>query len=186
MRFYDLIYGIIIAPQKTIQKIKKYEPVAAGFLVLFISAFILGITNANLILTSNIISFLPVIIVSVFGYIFGAIFLSLVLVFLSKFLGGTGDYFALFTGLSLSTIVFIFLPVGLFIAEFTSILMISDFVRVLIFIWYLLLAIEVIRKTQEISLFSSLLTITGSFASLIVITLLISVSLAGSFIVFFG
>jgi len=186
MRFYDLIYGIIIAPQKTIGKIKKYEPIATGFFVLFISAFILVIINANLILKSNIINFLPLIIVGVLGYIFGVIFLSLALVFLSKFLGGTGDYFALFTGLSLSTIVFLFLPVGLFIAEFTSILMINDFVRVLIFSWYLLLSIEVIRKTQEISLFSSLLTITGSFASLIILTLIISVTLAGSFITLLG
>ncbi|MFW6301753.1 MAG: YIP1 family protein [Bacillota bacterium] len=186
MRFYDLIYGIIFAPQRTILKIKKFEPIAAGFFVLFISSFILTITNTNLIFRADIINFLPLSLVSVFGYIFGMIFLTLVFTFLSKFLGGSGDYFPLVTGLSLSTIVFIFLPVGLFIAEFTSILMINDFVKVLIVIWYFLLAIEVIRKTQEISLFSSLLTIFGSFASLIILGLIISVSIAGSLMTLFS
>ncbi len=186
MRFYDLIYGIIFTPQKTILKIKKFEPIATGIFVLLISSFIITITNTNLILRSNIINLLPISLVGVFGHIFGTIFLSLILVFLSKFLGGTGDYFSLFTGLSVSTIVFIFLPVGLFIAEITAIVLINDFIRILVFVWYLLLSIEVIRKTQEISLFSSLLTITGSFASLIILTILISISIAGSLMTLFG
>jgi len=180
------MYGIIFTPQKTILKIKKFEPIAASFFVLFISSFIITITNTNLILTSNIINLLPLTLVGVFGHIFGTIFLSLILVFLSKFLGGTGDYFALFTGLSLSSLVFVFLPVGLFIAEFTSIFMINDFIRILVFIWYLLLTIEVIRKTQEISLFSSILTITGSFASMVILILVISISIAGSVMVLFA
>lgn len=185
MRFYDFIYGIIFTPQKTILKLKKFEPIASGIFVLFLSSFIISLINSNIILSSNSINLLSLTLVGSFGYLIGVIFLSLVLVFLSKFLGGTGDYFALFTGLSLSTIVFAFLPVGLFISEYTSILIINDFLRILIFIWYLLLAIEVIRKTQEISLFSSILTITGSFASLIILTLLISISLAGSIMALF-
>lgn len=186
MRFYDLIYGIIFSPQKTISKIKKYEPIAAGVFVLFISSFIITITNTNLVLSSSNINLLPVSLIGAFGHIFGTVFLALILIFLSKFLGGTGNYFSLFTGLALSTIVFTFLPVGFFIAEFTSILIINDFTRILVFTWYILLAVEVIRTTQEISLFSSLLTITGSFASLIILILIISVSLAGSLMTLFG
>ncbi|MBF8437458.1 hypothetical protein I0Q91_10225 [Halanaerobiaceae bacterium Z-7014] len=185
MRFSDWVYGIIFTPQKTILKIKEFEPIKSGLFVLFISSLIITITNTNLIVPANNINLAPLILVGAFSYIFGTIFLSLILVFLSKFLGGSGNYFALFTGLALSTIVFAFLPVGLFIAEYTSIFMINDFLRILVFIWYLLLTIEVIRKTQEISLFSSILTITGSFASMVILTLLISISIAGSLMALF-
>lgn len=182
------LYGILLTPLRTSKKIAINEPVGTGIAVSFGCGAVIILTALAQypgIAFGAEIPLFPAIsggLLSIVIFMLGALMLLL----LARFLGGEGHYFSLFSGLAIGSLVFYFWPLGQLLSLVTGMQIASDFFKVLLIIWYLLLTVVVIKSTQQLSLSTSVLTVLGSAAALVILIFLGSVSLISSLVILFG
>ncbi|MGM0420087.1 MAG: YIP1 family protein [Bacillota bacterium] len=188
MSSLDYLYGILLTPLRTSKEIAFSEPVGTGIVVSFGCGAVLVLTTlaGSPGLTGQVES--PFFLALPGGLFSLLIFLlaALLILFLARFLGGEGQYFSLFSGLAISSLVFYFWPLGQLLSLVTGLQIASEFFKVLLIIWYLLLTVAVIKSTQQLSLPNSVLTVLGSAAALLILIFLGSMSLVSSLVVLFG
>lgn len=188
MSSLDYLYGILLTPLRTSKEIAFSEPVGIGMVVSFGCGAVLSLTAlANYPDLTGQVEF-PLFL-AIPGGLFSllvSLLAALLLLFLARYLGGEGQYFSLFSGLAISSLVFYFWPLGQLLSLVTGMKIVIEFFKVLLIIWYFLLTVVVVKSSQQLPVSTSVLTIFGSAAALFVLIFFGGVSLISSLIVLFG
>ncbi len=180
----ETLFDIIFNPKMALQNISIYKPAAAAGLIVFLTTYLasLIVMLPSEFFQGNLIATLT------FGFsaallrLIGVIIISTFLFLVAKLLRGQGSFLGLFSGLGFAHFLLAFLAFPELIREMWGWQFVASWLRGVVLIWFVILAVIAIRESQSFSTGKALITVSLTITGLIFLSLFISFSFLGLFI----
>lgn len=180
----ETLFNVIFKPGLAFRDISIKAPAAAaGFLVLtgtYISTLVLVLPSP--FFQRDLIATLIFGLSAALLRLIGVLLMSLFLYMIAKLLRGKGSFMGLFSSLGFAHFLLIFLPLPEFIGEVWGGQFLTLWLRSIIVIWFILLALMAIRESQSFTTTKALLTVGLTVIFIIFISVFVSFSFLALFI----
>ena len=184
-RTVNWLAGIIVNPVDTLRDISQQKPIGWGILIYLVVSF-LSVLTANgdippamkpwIVISSPVLAIITLFIYSGLYHLFARLF------------GGTGDFWGLFSAVSFTSFVFIFLPPLNLLSQLGGIVAVltMGLLSFAVGIWNLVLEVIAVRENHQISTGLSVLTVLIPLVILIILALVLLLVIGAAVYLFFA